>query len=700
MGKAENKNSSRRLLSQWDPPEDAGNPVGVLATTFTLDTALFEEECLARFAGVQSDPLRDGALYRIEREEKLSALICAVVIADVHHCSGLRSLRWDLLASRPEAGVMHAKISLLAWENHVRAIVASANVTNSGYRQNQECAAVLDFSGSGAERTLLDPLLDFLHEILDTTTGPAKTRAAQLLEWVSAKFERSDPPSRGLQRRLILISPGRKNVFDQLVEHLPESRPEIAHVVSPFFDQELRRGGPEQRIWEMMRQRGDAEVHLHVAAIYASEIGKWRLQAPEHLLHSKPGTRSSTTLSLHPLQVNNVSTDTGKEHRPLHAKTLTFCHAQWIASMVGSSNFTSAGTGLASIDRNTGKALRVVNFEANVLYYVNAASDDQFYRQIADACAHGADAVDVEKQAQFDPSFGQEDGEGDIALPLPAFFAGANLTASTTSSHHLEIQLDTAKTAPDNWTVASGDKVLQDGSAWRAAGKRATIALSLERHGPPPAQLAVEWRTEAGSHKADLPVNAISASVLPAPDDLHNLSLPALLEILSSARPLHEVLRSWQSKRTDDDDADGFQTADIVDPHKKVDTSGFLVKRVQRACRALLHLRKRLESPLLSEGALAWRLEGPVGVRAVVEAIHKDCNGDFPDAWAFLLCELIRELMAVKLVRPDGTSVSGALRSRYNEFLIGMRNELPPALQSASAAMQTYAEKSLGLERA
>ena len=67
--------AQRRLLSLWEPPDDAGSPVGVLATTYTLDTALFEEECLARFAGVQSEPERDGALYRIEREERLAPLL-------------------------------------------------------------------------------------------------------------------------------------------------------------------------------------------------------------------------------------------------------------------------------------------------------------------------------------------------------------------------------------------------------------------------------------------------------------------------------------------------------------------------------------------------------------------------------------------------------------------------------------------------
>ena len=210
MARSRNKpEHQRRMLSLWEPPARAGAPVGVLATTFTLDTALFEEECLARFAGVQSDPGRDGALYRIEREEKLASLLCAAVVADVHHCGGRRSLRWDLLASRPASGVMHAKISLLVWNDLVRVIVASANLTSEGSRRSQECAAVFEFDRGSADRGLLDPLIAFLREILATTSGTARVRAGRLLDWVDETLPSSATLSRGLQRRLVLTGPGR-----------------------------------------------------------------------------------------------------------------------------------------------------------------------------------------------------------------------------------------------------------------------------------------------------------------------------------------------------------------------------------------------------------------------------------------------------------------------------------------------------------
>jgi hypothetical protein len=57
---------------------------------------------------------------------------------------GLRSLRWDLPAARLPAGILHAKVSLLLWTNAARMIVASANLTDDGYRRNPEVFGVLD----------------------------------------------------------------------------------------------------------------------------------------------------------------------------------------------------------------------------------------------------------------------------------------------------------------------------------------------------------------------------------------------------------------------------------------------------------------------------------------------------------------------------------------------------------------------------
>lgn len=67
----------RPLLDLWQKPEDAGDPVAVLATTFTLGADFFEQSCLARFLAVESVDEGTGSvddlIARLELEESLRA---------------------------------------------------------------------------------------------------------------------------------------------------------------------------------------------------------------------------------------------------------------------------------------------------------------------------------------------------------------------------------------------------------------------------------------------------------------------------------------------------------------------------------------------------------------------------------------------------------------------------------------------------
>jgi len=87
---AKGERQANRLLDYWVPPDAAGEPVGCVATTFTFDSVFFEEECLTRFAQVESDPQEDGPAYLIEREEELAGLACSAVLVDQHPCKGSR----------------------------------------------------------------------------------------------------------------------------------------------------------------------------------------------------------------------------------------------------------------------------------------------------------------------------------------------------------------------------------------------------------------------------------------------------------------------------------------------------------------------------------------------------------------------------------------------------------------------------------
>ena len=96
-----------KLLDAWVAPDNVGEPIGCIATSFTFSPVFFEEECLARFLQLETDPTEDGPVYLVEREEKLAQVCCAAALVDQHHCRGGRSLRWDMLSARMP-GLQHA----------------------------------------------------------------------------------------------------------------------------------------------------------------------------------------------------------------------------------------------------------------------------------------------------------------------------------------------------------------------------------------------------------------------------------------------------------------------------------------------------------------------------------------------------------------------------------------------------------------
>src|SRR5688572_14293936 len=139
------KSSSGAMLDLWRPPSGAGDPLGCLATTFTFAPGLFDEQCLARFLEIESEPNREDLAFLLERESRLGGVYAGVLVdhtqAGVEH-----SLRWDVLPVRIERGKQHAKLSVLAWSRHVRIVVASANLSEPGYRSNHEVAAAVDLT--------------------------------------------------------------------------------------------------------------------------------------------------------------------------------------------------------------------------------------------------------------------------------------------------------------------------------------------------------------------------------------------------------------------------------------------------------------------------------------------------------------------------------------------------------------------------
>lgn len=668
-----------RLLDAWTPPPNAGEPLGCVATTFTFSSVFFEEECLGRFVRLETDAAEDGAAFLVEREERFSQLVCAAALVDQRHARGLRSLRWDLLAARLPQGILHAKISLLLWTNTARLIVASANLTEDGYRRNHEVFGVLDYFPDGSAP------LDVLHEIITFLESAARyvdpegaTPHAAIVRWQSflgrvrnttREWGAAEPP-RGSSPRVhaILTGPNRGSVFEGVNAVWRESTPPAkAWIVSPFFDPPEAPNAPAQEIWKHLRQRGDVSVCYAVPGEEVEGTEKVRLLAPE-TLRWKPASRP-VSVGFERLKIEPT--------RPLHAKCLWFEGGEWFVYVCGSSNFTSAGLGIG-VTRN---------LEANLAYLVNSQRD----KEAARACN--------EAWLSHEPPPGEpmlipvpDNGEDSAAIGdplLPSEFGSATFAREADGNAWIDFTFN--GTPPTGWQALPEDDatVFVDETVWDGRGRPTTLRLPWAGQRPP-AGFRISRPGVEGA--AWWPVNVRDCASLPPPAELSDLPLEVLIEILTSAKPLHLAIKRWLARQKGAS-ANGPEV--LLDPHERVDTSTFLLQRTRRVSWALDALRTRLERPAASVEALEWRLRGPVGVQAIGRAIVKEARSG--EERAFLLAELMLELARVRPSEIPGglraVEIKAGLRSMIAELRSMLAGEsLPndPAfrayLEAASAA--------------
>lgn len=668
-----------KILDAWMPREDSGEPIGCVATSFTFSPAFFEQECLGRFLCLETNAAEDGPAFLLEREEKLAKLSCAAALVDQQYARGMRNLRWDLLAARLPRGILHAKVSLLWWSNHVRLIVASANLTDDGYRRNHEVFAALDyFSGSDAPLPVLSDTCQFLREAVqfarrgDGADSPAVARWRKFVDELVRKTRDwgvEKPPRNSANPRITAVfsGPGRPSVFDTLDDCWPgNSPPSEATVISPFFDPPEAANEPARQIWQLLKQRGAASVEYDVTAEEVPGESAILIHAPESLLDTQPKNREQLANSVKRLDVEPI--------RPLHAKCLRLENEQFLLQLIGSSNFTSAGLGL-------GKS---PNLEANLAFIVAQSSSDA-NKALRNAWLPVVEIPDdVERRWQPLKDTGDDSAGGDWLL-LPPAFADAIFDGAAEGNGHLTFTFNGQPPADWKLLPEDADQTLLTESQWQSQGCPVELRLPWPS-ARPPSMIRVCWAGSGGF--ADWPVNVADGSALPPPDELKDLRLELLIDILTSAKPLHHAVARWLKRSRG---SSGESVAAAIDPHERVDTTAFLLQRTRRVSWALSALQRRLEQPVYSEPSLTWRLRGPIGVLAFAQAIRKEARS--ATERSFLLTELCLDLARVRPQVAPGSLSKSRVRQSLLELVQEIRREMSLDSLAGEPELAAYAKR-------
>ena len=418
--------------------------MGCLATTFTFDAMFFEEECLPRFLDIDSLPDRDGLSFQLERENRLGEVYAGVLV-DYAHAGVEHGLRWDLLPVRIPRGVQHAKLAMLYWRNHARILVASANLTPSGYRTNQEVAGVVDFTPGDCDRDALGACCGFLRRLVGfvpgTETGTVVHRRARaFLDAVAGSIASWRIPGR--RRARIRATPvftipapqgGTQGQESTLDACLRECRryglsPASARVVSPFFDPPRTDDvdAPTRSLCKGMRRRGRRSVTFCVPHDSDDGSDRPRIPAPAGLYLTARRYAGGVAVELLP------GKDPEGNPRAWHAKMLWLEGDGYLSLLVGSSNFTSAGMGVS----------RACNAEANILYAVEYRAYGREHGKLAACWPETEGSIDPEN-AEWVGSMpeDEEDASGDETQRLPIGFVTAVFRASEPPALLLSLRL-------------------------------------------------------------------------------------------------------------------------------------------------------------------------------------------------------------------------------------------------------------------
>ena len=646
-----------KFLEMWEKPDDAGDALGCLSTSFTFDSGEFEEECLSKFLKLSSDAKDEKTIQVLELETRLQQLGTVTAFVDAHNASGKRSPRWTIAPVLVAGAVFHPKVQLLVWSKWVRIIIGSANLSLAGLRYNTELAVSFDYADN--QPANLDFALDVLKffKRINKEASSSEISQSNVFELIDKaetllrSFELDKPESTYF---FVPVIQKATSVFDQLIEIKKNYIFDRAFIESPSFDLPETRNEAAEQIWDLLRKNGEAIVTYNLQGREDKNQKSFDLIAPESLLKT---TKANQTVKVRMYEAKK--SDYGDFHgRMLHSKLLAFVGEKKSLVMIGSSNFSTLGLGLSK---------KKSNYEANVVFLLDSdKSSEKFIEQIL----LPSDEIDITK-ATWLPDKTVDQAEQIAKVPFPTFIRSIIFNSKDDRSFYtVNFDID----AP-NFNVLS-----PDGQSLEAASeKKANVILLSVKHIVPHSDLKIEW----DERQALFPVSIESQDAIPVPDYLRNLSLEDLVSLLSSNLPLQKALQRFLRKKKDEEG----KFKEFMNPHDHVDTSKFILQRTRQFGWAISALKRQIENSPISVEQLKWRLNGPVGVFAVKDAILRFFPD--PEERTFFLAEMIGELYRLKI---PATKIlkKNEITDEVNKVIAVLKEELAVLRKESSKSIQNY----------
>ena len=342
--------ASHRKLMDWQAPAAPCGPIlGILATTYELDPSFVEMDLLPAVLGLGAWDDRSWS-SRVALEHSLARLEATSILVDQRKYRGRpRSLRVEVLPAVGDGGQkLHAKLLLIVHEHAVRLQVASANLTESGYRENREVALPLvASSNAGASAALVLEAVETMPAVL----GPWWTDSADVVLGLAQEKLREWSPGAAPDATFVWGGTS-KPLWEQVLDKWPVGdQVERISIVSPFWSEEGRRGPFTILVEELRRRQALAEkaaVDLYTEAEPATQRTFRPKMPPVGLIDPKALGVRLTARAVQPNPSDEPNMDDVLKVRKLHAKVLLLQGSKTTLGFVGSANFTAAGWGFTA----------------------------------------------------------------------------------------------------------------------------------------------------------------------------------------------------------------------------------------------------------------------------------------------------------------------------------------------------------------